>query len=106
VALVESLPAAPEPLPEQELVTVHEAGDPADVALVESLLADAGIAFVKQGDSLQDLFGAGRLGTGFSPIVGPIRFVVRADQAEAARELLRASSAEGPADAPFESDSE
>ena len=38
---------------------------------------------------MQDLFGWGRLGTGFSIIAGPIAVQVPADKADEARALLK-----------------
>jgi hypothetical protein len=86
VALVEELPTQMHP--DLELVTVLTAGDPAAVVAAESLLAEAGVPFEKTGDGLQDLFGAGRLGTGFNILVGPVRFRVPKERAEEAREIL------------------
>jgi hypothetical protein len=40
-----------------------------------------------RGDNLQDLFGFGRL-TGYSYVTGPAEFLVRADDAPRAHELL------------------
>ncbi len=38
---------------------------------------------------MQDLFAWGRFGSGFNPITGAPVFIVREDDAERARELLR-----------------
>ena len=75
--------------PDLELATVFAAGDPAAVITAESLLAEANIPFQKTGDGLQDLFGAGRLGTGFNILVGPVVFRVPEHFAAEARELLQ-----------------
>lgn len=98
VALVDELPPPLPAPPDHELVTVLETGDPAEVAFVESLLRDAGIPFYKKGDSLQDLFALGRLGSGFSLIAGPVAFQVTEENAEAATELLSDLPAEKPED--------
>jgi hypothetical protein len=71
-----------------EPVTVLESGDPAILAVAESLLEDAGIEFFPVGEGVQDLFGWGRIG-GFSPVVGPVRIQVAAEDAEEAAALLR-----------------
>jgi hypothetical protein len=68
-------------------VTVLETGDPAVLAVAESLLEDAGIEFFPQGEGVQDFFGGGRIG-GFSPVVGPVRIQVAAEDAEEAAALL------------------
>jgi hypothetical protein len=70
-------------------VTVLESGDPAVLLVAESLLEGAEIVYFAKGEGAQDLFGAGRLGTGFNPGVGAIQLQVPAEDAEAARELLR-----------------
>ena len=57
--------------------------------LVKSIPDEAGIPYVVQGDLPQDLFGWGRIGTGFSTVAGPVRFLVRPDDAEAAHALIR-----------------
>jgi hypothetical protein len=97
VDLVEALPVAQAALPlDMELVTVLETGDPSELVFAESVLREAGIPFVKKGDSLQELFALGRLGTGFSPIAGPIVLQVPEDQAEAAAQLLEESMPDEP----------
>jgi putative signal transducing protein len=89
VDLVENPPLADtDPLLEVELVTVLETGDPSELLFAESVLREAGIPFVKRGESLQELFALGRLGTGFNPVAGPILLQVPEEQADAAAELL------------------
>jgi hypothetical protein len=97
VDLVETLPLADaDPLQEVELVTVLETGDPSELLFAESVLREAGIPFVKRGDSLQELFALGRLGTGFNPIAGPILLQVPEEQADAAAQLLEESMPDEP----------
>jgi Putative prokaryotic signal transducing protein len=86
-ALVEEAPPLPE-LVDTDLVTVLESGDPNEIAFAEAVLSDAGIPFMKAGESLQDLFALGRVGFGFSPIAGPVTFQVREEHAEAAARIL------------------
>lgn len=93
VDLVETLPVAA-PTPDSGLVPVLETGDPSELVFAESVLQQAGIPFVKKGDSLQELFALGRLGTGFNPIAGPVVLLVSEDQAEAAAQLLEESMPE------------
>lgn len=88
VALVAEPPVPPAAGPEPELVTVLETGDPTLLAVAESLLLEAGIAYVKKGESLQDLFALGRLAFGFNPITGPIALQVADADADAAARLL------------------
>jgi hypothetical protein len=88
-----SEPPAQRATPEAHLVRVYETGNPALIAVAKSLLEDAKIEFMTKGEPVQDLFGWGRLGTGFSCIVGPVEFFVREDEAETARQVLTAPMA-------------
>ncbi len=71
-----------------DLVTVLRTSDPALIALARSLLSDACIDYATRGESVQNLFGIGRLTTPFDPIAGPVEFQVREQDAQRARELL------------------
>lgn len=71
-----------------KFVTVYEAGDPAFLAFAKSILESEGIAYYFKGEGLQDLEGAGRLGTGFNPLFGPVQIQVDEKDAQKARELL------------------
>lgn len=97
VALVEN-PPEPEEHPDLDLVTVLETGDPALLAVAESLLMDAEIPYLKRGDFLQDLFALGRFGTGSNPITGPVAVQVKKENAEAALQILDEIEAEEPSD--------
>ncbi len=102
VALVPTPPptdAEAEEQPDVELVSVLETGDPAEIALAESLLLEAGIPYSKQGDRVQDLFGIGRMGAGFNVLTGPARLLVPVEHAEAASEMLRDLAAPEPLEA-------
>lgn len=77
-------------MPRQEpLVTVLASGDSTQVIMAKLLLESADIRFVVQGEGVQDLFGIGRLTGGANFITGPVEIRVLADDAEAAREVLR-----------------
>jgi hypothetical protein len=78
----------PEPEPDAELVRVFVTGEAALIPLAKSLLEGENIEFMTRGENLQDLFGVGRVGTGFSPVAGPAEFWVRVADAERARALL------------------
>ena len=80
--------AGPPPEPNLELVPVFRTVDAGLVALAKSLLEGEGIEYMARGEGLQDLFGWGRL-AGFNPVVGPVEFVVRSDDAPRVRALLR-----------------
>ena len=71
-----------------EPVTVLESSDPALLAIAKSLLDDAGIPYFAKGEGVQDLFGAGRFGTGFNPFTGPIELQVSAEDANEAHAIL------------------
>lgn len=94
VDLVATLPEPEEETPVSELVTVLETGDPAEMALAESLLQDARIPFFKKGDQLQNLFALGTLGFGFNALAGPAALQVAEEHAEAAAQVLEALTAE------------
>lgn len=72
----------------RELVTVFETGDPGLLALAHSLLDEAEIPYLTLGEGVQDLFGLGRLGTGFSVLTGPVQLQVDLAQQAEARQLL------------------
>jgi hypothetical protein len=69
------------------MACVYESGDAAIIPLVKSLLDEAEIGYMVKGESIQDLFGGGRIG-GYSFAMGPVQFFVREDEADAAREIL------------------
>jgi len=87
VDLVESLPTLEE-MPDTGLVTVLETDDPAELALAESLLQEAGIPFVKRGDYLHNQFVFGALGLGFNDVAGAVVIQVAEEHAEAADQVL------------------
>jgi hypothetical protein len=80
-------PAIQEEHPDPKSETVYATGDPVLVALVISLLEDAGIEYFTKGYEIQDLIGIGTLG-GLNYVIGPVEFVVAAKDAPTARELL------------------
>ena len=94
VETVDRLPG-PEPTPDAELVPVLATGDAGVIAVAQSLLEAEKIDFFVRGDGLQDLFGLGRM-TGFSFAMGPAEFLVRAEDADRARELLDGLTAPPP----------
>jgi len=71
-----------------DLVTVFESADIALLALAKAALDGAGIRFVTQGEHTQDLFGLGRLFSGYNAVTGAPRIQVAAENAERAREAL------------------
>jgi hypothetical protein len=69
-------------------VTLVKVFDPATQPLIESLLEEAGIPYVIQGDVMQDVMGLGRLAGGYNQIFGPP--VVKVPQAmlQSARDAI------------------
>lgn len=72
-----------------KLVSVLKTGELGLLLVAKSLLDDAGIEYYAKGEELQDLFGAGRLGTGFNILTGPVEILVREEDAPDAAELLK-----------------
>jgi len=72
-----------------DIETVFATGDPVALLAAKSLLEEAGIPYLSRGEGMQDLFGMGRLGTGFSIIAGPMELQVGARRAQEAAGLLR-----------------
>ena len=70
-------------------VTVLETSDQGLIAIAKSLLEEADIPCFAKGEGLQDLFGWGRMGTGFNVITGPVALQVPASNADEARALLK-----------------
>ncbi len=73
----------------ENLVTVYATGNEAIVSVVKSVLDEAQIRYIAQGEGVQDLFGVGVIGTGFNPITGPVIFKVMPEDEEYAKELLK-----------------
>jgi len=98
VDLVE--PPPPPPPDERgaiELVKVYEGGNPALLAMVESLLEDGGIDFSTTSEGLQDFFAGGRIGGGYNIAIGPVMFYVRSEDEADARAILAMLDEEPPA---------
>jgi Putative prokaryotic signal transducing protein len=97
--LVEGDPE-PDTVEYEEFVSVLTIAEASLVPIVKSLLASENIRFFIKGEGVQDLFGPGRLGSGFNIITGPPVVYVEPDRAEEARELLAEveSSPEGADD--------
>jgi hypothetical protein len=97
VALI--VPPPPPPPDERasiELVKVYEAGNPAIIPIVESLLDDAGIEFSTTSENLQDLFAWGRFGGTFNFAIGPVMFYVRKEDEDEALALIATLADETP----------
>jgi hypothetical protein len=70
------------------LVTVFESSDLVLLSMAKAALDEAGIRYVVENELTQDLFGLGRLGSGFSVVTGPPRLRVLPESAERAAAVL------------------
>jgi hypothetical protein len=77
---------APDPSAEPE--PVLETSDPAELEIVKSILAGAGIPFLVQGLEQYKAFRGGHAPFRFNPRAGALVFLVPAERAEEARALL------------------
>lgn len=73
----------------EKLVTVFATGNEAVIAVIKSILDEAKIKYLIQGEGVENLFGVGVIGTGFNPITGPVLFKVMPEDAKYAEELLK-----------------
>lgn len=73
----------------EKLVTVYKTGHHGTIAVIKSILDEAGLEYSVKGEGIQDLIGAGVFGVGFNPITGPVEFQVLEDNVEYAKELLK-----------------
>ena len=73
----------------EKLVPVFETGNEAIVAVVKSLLDEAKIRYLAEGEGVENLFGVGVIGTGFNPITGPVVFKVMPGDAQYAKDILK-----------------
>jgi hypothetical protein len=73
----------------EKLVTVYKTGHHGTIAVIKSILDEAGLEYSVKGEGIQDLIGAGVFGVGFNPITGPVEFQVLEDNVEFAKELLK-----------------
>jgi hypothetical protein len=71
-----------------DLVLVFQASDPVVLLMAKAALDAEGIAFVAQGEGVQDWIGMGRFPAGYNAVTGPVRIHVAGGNAERAREVL------------------
>lgn len=105
VALVDPPPPEPEPeldedfrepQPDVKLVKVYESGNEAIIAVLESVMADAGIEVMIKGDELSGAVNWGRLGLGPLARLGPAEVWVREDDVQEAAALIAELEAAPP----------
>lgn len=75
-----------------EPVTVHIPKDEADHLAIVALLEGEGIQCYSKNAGVQNLFGAGQIGTGFNIAAGAIQIQVSKEDVERAKEILSAYS--------------
>ena len=73
----------------EKLVTVYKTGNHGTIAVIKSILDEAGLEYSVKGEGIQDLIGAGIFGVGYNPITGPVEFQVLEENADYAKELLK-----------------
>jgi hypothetical protein len=81
----------------EKLVTVYKTGHHGTIAVIKSILDEAGIEYFAKGETVQDFIGVGVFGTGYNTLTGPVEIQVLEENAEYAKELLA-----GISDAPGE----
>ena len=71
-----------------DLVAVFASNDVALFALAKAALEQSGIRYVTESEGIQDLFGVGRMFSGYNSITGPPRIRVAQENAARAQEVL------------------
>jgi len=69
-------------------VTIYETGDQNLILFIKSVFESENIIYYLKNEAVQDLFGSGRLGTGYNILTGPVEIQVDERDAEKAREIL------------------
>jgi hypothetical protein len=72
----------------KEMVTIATISDAAFLLVAKSILQDAGIPYLAKNEGVQDLFGVGRLGTGFTIFAQPVELQVPREFVDDATRLL------------------
>lgn len=71
-----------------DLATVFESPDIVLFAMARAALDEAGIRYITENELTQDLFGLGRMGSGFNLVTGSPRIRVLSEDAARAGEVL------------------
>ena len=79
----------------RELVTIKIIDDQPFLMVAKSILEAAAIPFFTKNEGVQELFGFGRVGTGFNIAAGPIEIQVPKEYAEEALVLLENAEQDG-----------
>ena len=78
--------------PDDTLEVVFETIDPAEVAIIKSLLESSDVPFLIRGEDEYDAFRGALRGTFYNPRGRPVEFLVPADMADDVRRLLDGGS--------------
>ena len=70
------------------LVTLYKPKNEVEFSIISSLLQEAKIPFMVRNSEVQDLFGMGRIGTGYNFVTGPMVILVNENQLLSAREVI------------------
>jgi len=73
---------------DKDLVVVFSSQNRADIMTAKSLLTSADIEYYVQGEDVQDIIAWGNIG-GINPVTGPVKILVRAEDAPDAKEILK-----------------
>ena len=71
-----------------QLTTIIKTADQALITIAKSILEDADIKYFIKNEGLQNLFGAGQIGTGYNTIVGVPEIQVSLSDADDAKKLI------------------
>lgn len=77
-----------DPFSPVRFVTVYVPNNETEHMAAQAILKSANIQFFSKNFTVQHLFGAGQIGTGYNIVTGPIQIQVPEEDAEEARELL------------------
>ena len=93
ISLVDHLPEEPEPkeppkIENVELVTAFQSGSAIRIAIAKSILDAENIGYFAKGEIIQNSYGMGTVGTGYSILVGPVQIQVDKRHLEKAKTLL------------------
>lgn len=70
-------------------VVLYRPANEAEFLVIGSMLDDREIPYMSRNKNIQNLFGAGSLGTGFNVITGEITILVNENDFEEASEVIR-----------------
>ncbi len=79
-----------------QLVSVFESGDPLELEVLKAMLESEGISSSIHGSRVPDLFGWGRIGTGYNIAIGAARLVVDKSDFDSAVALIRKKHLDRP----------